>query len=220
MSAPPTSAATTPEAYELARTALQRLEQERSFDAAAIATASPLEKDANTIVHWLRSLDLSSPSRTGSDTNKPRTDHFLGHVTAITSSPLLRIARRMPKGAHLHCHFNSCLPVRFLIRHARGLRTMCVRSSLPLRDEAARRGAEISFAVLPLGTARADVFDADYLAGEWMPYVKFCERFSGGVEGAEEWLEGKMVLKEEEVHDISQTVIGFVVLVLMSSPLP
>jgi succinate dehydrogenase (ubiquinone) flavoprotein subunit len=56
-------------------------------------------------------------------------DHFLGNVDLINKTKLLKVAKRMPKGAHLHCHFNSCLRPEFLLEQARGRESMYFRTS-------------------------------------------------------------------------------------------
>jgi hypothetical protein len=53
--------------------------------------------------------------------------HFLGNVDLINQTLLFEVATKMPKGAHLHIHFNSCLPARFLIEQARDVDAMYIR---------------------------------------------------------------------------------------------
>jgi adenosine deaminase CECR1 len=45
---------------------------------------------------------------------------FLSNVDLINKTELLKVVKKMPKGAHLHYHFNSCLRPEFLLEQARG----------------------------------------------------------------------------------------------------
>jgi adenosine deaminase CECR1 len=194
--------------YEEARAALIARESLQSFDGQAIATASPLERRANEIVEAIRENDNKAVYGTLKDRHGRQrfaADHFLGNVDLINQTELLRVAKKMPKGAHLHCHFNSCLRPEFLIEHARGREAMYIRSTCPLTSGNAMLQAEISFLVQPPQPDGVNLFSKNYVPQSWMSYPNFCEEFSGGVEAAEKWLVSKMLLNEEEVYNTFQT---------------
>lgn len=199
---------TTVQLYEEARAALIERESRQAFDSHAKASASALERRANAIVAGIRETDKNVTYANERDKhNQARkvADHFLGNLDIIEKTELLKVARRMPKGAHLHCHFNSCLRPEFLIRMARDRKSMYIRSTCPLTSAEARDEASISFSVLPpQDDSKVDIFSPRYQPLDWMSYPRFCEEF-GGVEAAEQWLISKMTLTEEEVHDVRQT---------------
>jgi adenosine deaminase CECR1 len=194
--------------YEEVRAALIARENAQAFDAQAIATASVLEKQANEIVAAIRKNDeteVYGMMRDKHGRQRAPADHFLGNVDLINMTDLFRVAKKMPKGAHLHCHFNSCLRPEFLIEHARNKESMYIRSTCPLTSKEAMLQAEISFLVQPPQPEVASIFSENYVPQTWMRYTKFCVEFFGGVEEAEKWLVSKMLLNEEEVYDTYQT---------------
>ncbi|KAM0195396.1 hypothetical protein ACHAPC_000591 [Botrytis cinerea] len=226
----------TPEDYNKALQALQLVERRTAFDAKAEELASDVEKRAAKIVQRIRNYDWDntygkSVDAKGLATGKrTQGEHFLGNVDLINRTELMKIAKRMPKGAHLHIHFNSCLPARFLIKQARDIDAMYIRSTLPLTSPENYTASRISFMVMtpheathvkgeeketyvPLG----DVTDIDYVSNRWMPYKQFQRQFNfidengerlSGTSGAETWLERKMLISEDEAHGCSQTGRG------------
>ncbi|KAI9649046.1 hypothetical protein NHQ30_001613 [Ciborinia camelliae] len=226
----------TPEDYTKARESLQLAERRTAFDAEAKELASDVEKRAAEIVHQIRNYDWDKTYGKPVDSKglatgkRTQGEHFLGNVDLINSTKLMEIAKRMPKGAHLHIHFNSCLPARFLIQQARNIDAMYIRSTLPLTSLENYAASRISFMVMtdyeathvkseekeisvPLGNVR----DEDYVSNRWMKYKTFQEEFDfvdedgqklNGTSGAEIWLEKKMLISEEEAHGCSQTGRG------------
>ncbi|TVY83644.1 Adenosine deaminase 2-A [Lachnellula suecica] len=225
------------EAYTKALEELKLAESSRAFDAEVIGRASKVEKEAAALVQKIKAFDWDntygkSHDAQGLPTGK-RTEgeHFLGNVDLINKTKLMQVAKRMPKGAHLHIHFNSCLPARFLIQQARDIDAMYIRSTLPLTSPENMAASRISFMVMtpheathvknadgveeyvPLG----NVWDVKYVCNNWMPYKKFQRHFnfvsaSGqvlkGTSGAETWLESKMAISEDEAHGVHQTGRG------------
>jgi adenosine deaminase CECR1 len=194
--------------YEAARASLIARENAQAFDGRAIATASAGEKRANElVVAILKSdeIDVYGTMRDKNGRQRSAADHFLGNVDLINKTELLKVAKRMPKGAHLHCHFNSCLRPEFLIQHARGRKSMYIRSTCPLTSQEAMLQAEISFLVQAPQPEGVSLFSENYVPQTWTRYTKFCEGFQGGIEGAEDWLVTKMLLNEEEVYSTYQT---------------
>ena len=224
-----------PEAYEDARKDLQLEEMARAFDADLTKSSTSIEQQAVEIVKKIRLFDWEQTY--GADANapprgkRPAGQHFLGSIDLINQTELFNVAKQMPKGSHLHVHFNSCLPAAFLIRQARDIGAMYIRSTLPLITAEDMTAARISFMVMTLREAThpkdangsetytplGDLLDSKYKSNTWMPYKEFRERFryvdqSGqlleGTCGAERWLETKMQISEEEAHSTQQTGRG------------
>jgi adenosine deaminase CECR1 len=199
---------TSVQSYEDARAALIAMESSQAFDGHAIAAASAVEKRANELVGEIKKEDereIYGKLKDKHGRQRVVADHFLGNVDLINKTELLRVAKMMPKGAHLHCHFNSCLRPEFLLEQARGRESMYIRSTCPLTSDQAMREAEISFLVQPPQLEGVDLFSEDYEPQSWMKYPKFCEVFPGGTAAAEKWLIWKMLLNEEEVYNTYQT---------------
>jgi adenosine deaminase CECR1 len=234
--------------YFQARAALIRAEKATAFDAEVIANASEIEKRATKIVQGIRNHDWdttykmppSARRAAGMDANNnlivERTagEHFLTNVDLINQTDLFHVARRMPKGAHLHVHFNSCLSPKFLIQQARDLPTMWIASSHSLTKCANFRCCRIQFNVLTDAAAAVantaldvkekkassefNIFNPNYASMRWMRYKDFQERFDWtddtdnthyqGIDMVEAWLEKKMLFDEEEVHGVRQTSRG------------
>ena len=236
--------------YFQARAALIQAEKDTAFDAEVIANASEIEKRATKIVHSIRNYDWDTtynlpPSHRragGLDSNNnlvvKRTagEHFLTNVDLINQTELFKIARKMPKGAHLHVHFNSCLSPKFLIQQARDLPTMWIASSHSLTKPSNFDCCRIQFNVLTDEAAMAantaldvkekkastdsNIFSPNYTSMRWMRYKDFQHQFDWtddtdgihykGVNMVEAWLEKKMVFSEDEVHGVRQTSRGYV----------
>lgn len=133
-----------------------------------------LEKKASEILQKIKAYDEAQiaqlPPRKGyHNQSHPRFvgDHFLANVDWITKeSWVFQVARKMPKGAHLHVHFNSCLPENFLLDLAmeeEQLRHMYIRCKIPLNSEEGFRQRDIQFTMLK---------DDDPQALEYIAYRK------------------------------------------------
>jgi len=238
--------------YNAARAALIQEEKATAFDAEVIATASEIEKKANDIVRGIRNYDWDHtykmpPSAKCIDeaTGNIRVEHtegehFLSNVHLINQTELFKVARKMPKGAHLHVHFNSCLPPKFLIQQARKIPdTMWICSSRALTNDTEFRNCRIQFNVLSAdgvaaannkldtdekvsGSSETNIFSEAYRPMRWMKYVDFSSQFDWtddqdknkrrylGINGVEDWLEKKMFFSDDEAHDVRQTSRGYV----------
>jgi adenosine deaminase CECR1 len=225
------------DAYDKARRELQEAEKNLAFDAEVITTASDIENQAAEMVQKIKLYDQSNTygphfDAQGHTVSKRRVGHhFLGSVDLINRSWLMSVAKRMPKGAHLHVHFNSCLPAEFLIQHARDIDAMYIRSTLPLTTQANITHSRISFMVLTSHEAThiqdthdtekhvslGNIFHGDYVSNSWMPYKQFQNEFKlideknqilSKTEGAESWLATKLQISEEEAHNSYQTCRG------------
>ncbi|KAG4430815.1 hypothetical protein IFR05_013704 [Cadophora sp. M221] len=105
------------DAYNQALEALQLEEKSKAFDARLTAASSDIEKTAAEIVQKIRAYDWDNTYDKPLNVTGKRVqgEHFLGNVDLINKTELFKIAKKMPKGAHLHIHFNSCLPAKFNI---------------------------------------------------------------------------------------------------------
>lgn len=224
-------------AYEKARAALQVAERGLSFDAQAMSSSSQVERLASELVRRIRLYDQdniyeSQVDAQGHDIGTRHAgQHFLGSVDFINRTWMMDVAKHMPKGAHLHIHFNSCLSASFLIQQARNIDAMYIRSTLPLTTLENMDRSRISFMVLTLHEAThirdingteehvplGNIFDKDYISNTWMSYKKFQNEFEfvdqnkqvlSKTPGAELWLERKLQFSEEEAHGAHQTGKG------------
>jgi adenosine deaminase CECR1 len=198
--------------YNAAVNSLIAREAALGFDGHATATASDIEKQANAILMAIKKRDeIEVYSKYGDKAGRTRVpgDHFLGVVDIINKTELLKVAHMMPKGAHLHCHFNSCLLPTFLIQIAKDIKAMHIRSTLPLSSQENKALAEISFQTMP-PQEPANLFDPNYKPLSWMNYQEFWRAFQGGYPAAEAWLVSKMLLTEQEAHELNQTGKGLV----------
>jgi adenosine deaminase CECR1 len=187
--------------YLEARAKLVRAEKATAFDAQVITNASDIEKQATCIVRGIRNYDWDTtygrpPRHKHRDENdniiieRVAGQHFLGNVDLINKSELMKVAKRMPKGAHLHVHFNSCLSPKFLIEQARDLDAMWINSSHPLTTDQNYADSRIQFQVLtekdaktrksdgaPL-TTESNIFKKEYDPPRWMKYKLFQQQFN------------------------------------------
>lgn len=208
--------------YFRQRAELERRERTLAFDHACAQNATPEEIRANGILQRLKRRDRrrvysAAPPRTGFGGQvHPRRegDHYLSNAPLIARTDVFQLARRMPKGAHLHIHFNSCLPPAVLLGVAAGMERMFITSDIPLTPEddfSAFWRCEIQFSMLPPEReVPGDLFSAGYTPRQTMRYQEFLAKFanSGYPHTAEEWLTQKLAFSEDEAHDKLQTSYG------------
>ncbi len=155
---------------------------------------------------------------------------FLANKSRIQRSTIFEAACQVPKGSHLHLHFNSEIQPELLFPHARGpgvKDTMYIRSTLPLTSAQAFQDTEIVFMVLPKGKGRANIFSNKYNGDPkkpsndpWMLWSRFRQQFEDNcpyelvprstketenLEPAERWARGKMVVNEERAYSGTTT---------------
>lgn len=220
-------------AYRLLRQNLLKAERDQAWDASARSIASEIEKKAASIVFKLRENERLDTELFGNVPGEavPGPElgdmggRFLINKPRIERSRLLQIALQLPKGCHLHIHFNTELPPDIFFPHARRLEdTMFVRTTRPLVTKEDFAKSEIVFNVFPTGTATADIFSAEYNADPkapkaklWMRWRDFRQSFPSdvergerpeGLDAAEEWAKEKMVLTADRVYSSQQTSNG------------
>lgn len=127
-------------AYKSARDQVLKFEGALAFDYNCKIWASQTERRANEIMLKVRESDIkevyeAAPPRKGYGGQlHPRFfgDHFLSNLHLIEKTKLYEIVRRMPKGAHLHIHFNANLLPNVLVDIAKDMDRMYITSDIPL----------------------------------------------------------------------------------------
>jgi len=161
-------------------------------------------------------------------------DHFLSNASLIEDTTLYKIIRAMPKGAHLHIHFNANLLPGVLIDIAKGMDRMFITSDIPLakgQDVDAFDRCKIQFSILCQDSVveqggEKNIFDADYPSRKPMRFRDFLSKFGAAYREAhggnangrgrsretdidvDTWLRNKLVFSEEETYNPLQTANG------------
>lgn len=199
-------------------------EYERSlgFESTSTEKESEVEIRANEIFQQLKEDDITriyqtAPEKRGYHGQKhPRFfgDHFLSNVDLIEQTQLFRLCEAMPKGAHLHIHFNANLDPGVLLGIAKGMERMFIWSNVPLTGQESYDLCRIQFSIMNDKAVKekgeGDLFTKDYRGGTVMQFQKFLAAYPGGPEAADAWLQSKLVFHEEEAHNLLQTADGLV----------
>ncbi|KAK3995893.1 hypothetical protein QBC44DRAFT_305082 [Cladorrhinum sp. PSN332] len=148
-------------------------------------------------------------------------DHFLSNVPLIEQTQLFQVFRAMPKGAHLHIHFNANLLPHFLLDIAKKMDRMYVWSNIRLADPTALDLCRIQFSILSPDAVKkrgeGNVFKPDYQGGNGkepkvMQFKQFLEEFpirqGNSHESVDAWLQNKLVFQQEETYGLLQTAEG------------
>ncbi|KAK6431572.1 hypothetical protein LTR95_012267 [Oleoguttula sp. CCFEE 5521] len=222
------------ENYRHQRDQLLTDEGRGSWDANVRDRASPLQRRAATVLRKIREKERNDPQIFGNLPGEavpgPRTrdlgGRYLKNYASIKRSKVYEIAKRAPKGAHLHLHFNSELPPRYLFPIARTVsETLYIRSTCALVNQDALEDCEITFNVLPKGTGVGNVFESAYNpdfkqapSSAWMLWRDFMDEFQRKFPNAvapaeyedklvppERWARNKMVITEDLKYKKAQT---------------
>ncbi|EHK44738.1 hypothetical protein TRIATDRAFT_174005, partial [Trichoderma atroviride IMI 206040] len=225
---------TNADGYNELRAKVVSQEDELSFDARFRHEADALERRVDDIIRKVRQEDecffSEQKSRTGYHGQEhPRFagDHFLSNVDLIGETGLFKIASMLPKGAHLHNHFNACLPPRVLLDIAKGMDRMFIMSShaLVCKEKEGENKFEnfdkckIQFSIKKSDPEDpGDIFSSSYQAGKTMKFKEFLNRFStyytradvgsNNKTTADTWLLNKLTFHEQEAYDPLQTASG------------
>lgn len=214
--------------FERFKMQIHEKESTGAWDRHAKLSASDVERKAANIVWKIREDERdnlfgnkASEAVPGPDTLDMGGQFLTNKHRIETRSRLFQIAKEMPKGCHLHLHFNAELECEELIKKARELpHNMLVRSTQPMLSDKDYEESELVFNVMPVNTPTADLFSPDYSpawktadAKPWMRWTDFRKEFSKRRPNidAEDWIRDKMVLSEDEVYNRWQTVNGYVV---------
>lgn len=209
--------------YQKRRAELKTREAALGFEWKCTSRASAKEQRVNRILQTLKRHDdetvyAKEPPRQGTTGQlHPRVagDHFLSNKALIDRTKVFQLAKRAPKGAHLHIHFNACLQPDVLLKIASEMEQMYITSDVPLHtkdeDHPNRLGrCKIQFSIMDLTASKGSLFDQDYKDRTPMKFNEFIKEFPQHHQGANalEWLQEKLVFREEEAHDLPQTVSG------------
>ncbi|KAM0454872.1 hypothetical protein ACHAPV_008245 [Trichoderma viride] len=219
--------------YKTLRAKVVSREDELSFDARFRSQADDMEKLVDEIIRNVREEDekyfsKQAPRKGYHGQQHPRFagDHFLSNVDLIGKTGLFKIASMLPKGAHLHNHFNACLPPHVLLDIAKGMDRMFIMSSLPLvcKEQGENKFenfdmCEIQFSIKrPDQEDPGDLFSSSYQAWKTMKFADFLDRFSkyytradpgtNDKTKADKWLLNKLTFHEQETYDTLQTASG------------
>ena len=217
--------------YEKHKKEIYEEEYKVSWDTPARKSATPEELKAAEIIYKIREDERdnlfgnkASEAIPGPETLDMGGQFLTNRSRVEQKSRLYRIAREMPKGCHLHLHFNAELPPQMLLSKAKNMSNMFIRSTQPLLSRQDYDETEIVFEVKPVNTPTADIFSPDYKpewkkpgTQPWMPWSifqqEFCRRRREQNEklcDAEDWVLSKMILSEDEVYNMDQTTNGYV----------
>lgn len=192
------------------------------FDFACTNSAKEFEIEANKVLQRLKKSDIArfyetAPKRSGhggQEHDRFYGDHFLSNVELIEKTQLFALCQAMPKGAHLHIHFNTNLRPGVLLGIAKDMERMFIWSNIPLDRPEAFNLCRIQFSIMGEAAVAekgiGNPLDGNYQGGTVMQFQKFREAFSKGEEAADKWLQSKLVFQEEEAHNLLQTPEGSV----------
>lgn len=202
--------------YDRLRAKLIGKEREMAFDHHMQTTKTANEDKAQAMLKAIRSddwLKLYKPATYPNGDRRYPGEPYLQNLDIISQTRLLGAMKDMPKGAHLHIHYNACLPPDFLIKHAKTNPHMYIWSDRSLATQAGKDAAEVRFQVLS-PPASSDILRPEYPAqrapnpNSWMRYSDFLAGFPGGQDAAEAWLISKVIFTEDQVYGIRRTVNG------------
>ncbi|KAL1901521.1 hypothetical protein Sste5346_001928 [Sporothrix stenoceras] len=223
-------------AYAAKRNEVVEEESAYAFDHTCRVNATQAERLANDVLLRLKKDDKELIYHNagvhvgyGGQKHEPFAgDHYLTNVPIIQKTQVLRVARRMPKGAHLHIHYNACLAPTVLLNLAKSMDRMFIFSDEKLifrdspKDKAKGVTADqnfflsnIAFQITSVTAAKKDnilgnLFSKDYVKDQLMPFRDFLEQFPADRIGksAMDWLAHKLIFSPEETYDIPQTSVG------------
>ena len=172
-------------------------ENAAAWDQDAKDKANDLEKQAGAIIRAIREFerDVVFGNKAGEELpDKDSLDmggQFLTNKDRIEQkSKIFKMAKKVPKGAILHLHFNAVLHPWRLLKEARKSQNMRIRSTKPIQNENDLNEAEIVLAVKPEAYISANIFSPKYAAkvpnahkdskkeqSLWMKYDAFLKGF-------------------------------------------
>ncbi|RCI16655.1 hypothetical protein L249_3296 [Ophiocordyceps polyrhachis-furcata BCC 54312] len=208
------------QAYLADRDRILQLERSSAFDARCRSRATPLEVKASRVLAAVRRRDEAdvygaAPARTGHAGQGHRRfpgDRFLTSLDLIDKdAALMHVARRMPKGTHLHVHFNACLPPRVLLDMAKTMDRMFITSDMALVSDDSFDRCQLQFSILaPAEERDGDIFAPDYEPRQTMSFASFLTSFPHHYPHAspDSWLERKLIFSPEEAYGPLQTSEG------------
>lgn len=233
------------DAYRAAREEVLKYEGYQSFEHSCRERASMWERRANAILLEMRERDIkevyeAAEARRGYGGQLHKRffgDHFLSNLDLIERTKVYQIVQRMPKGAHLHIHFNANLLPKVLINIAKDMEHMYITSDIPLApggDSDAFDRCKIQFSIMSADAVakqggEGSIFTEGYKDRQPMRFREFRQGFEHHykmaslklgsscnpavddeprIEDVDAWLSYKLVFHEEEAHNFLQTADG------------
>lgn len=208
-----------PADYERDRAELMKREKVLDFDWTCSQRASTLQRRVDDILQIVKHNDRievygQAAARTGyygQQHERFPGDHYLTNEDIISRTKLFNIAHMMPKGAHLHIHFNACLLPHVLLDIAKTMERMFITSDYPLTSVDNMDLCKIQFSILTVAKENpGDLFESSYKPRQTMRFADFLREFPTERKNcdADTWLINKLVFHEEEVHNSHQSVLG------------
>lgn len=212
-----------------------------AFDHVCHGKAESIEVQANRVLQAIRKDDAkniygTAPMAKGHGGQKHKRfmgDHFLYNADLIDRTKLYQVASKMPKGAHLHIHFNANLLPNVLIDIAKTMDRMFITSDValvPVGNDPTAPGyydrfdqCKIQFRICSEDIEKempGNLFDPGYQERHTMKFSTFLEEFGKhypkecpiderpGEELVDKWLREKLVFNEQEAHGWLQTAEG------------
>ncbi|KAJ8122823.1 hypothetical protein ONZ43_g1079 [Nemania bipapillata] len=127
--------------------------QDDMVDCAKSTKAKAAEAEANKIIARMRIEDdaIFRQNRLSPGQN------FVNVRSVIKDTRLFHVAAMIPKGAHLHLHFNSTLPPGVLLGYAKDMVNMYIWSDHQLLEESDFKNCKLEFSLRNLEQVRADM---------------------------------------------------------------
>ncbi|KAH7630244.1 hypothetical protein B0T09DRAFT_383801 [Sordaria sp. MPI-SDFR-AT-0083] len=144
------------EEYFLRREEVQRREKALGFDHHCTTEAEEWEVNANTVIQRIKKMDVRDvydkeariEGYAGQKHKRVPGDRFLLNAPIVEETRLYRAIQKMPKGAHLHIHFNANLLPHVLLDIAKGQTHMYITSDIPLTSKKAFERCRLWFNIL------------------------------------------------------------------------
>ncbi|KAI2621328.1 hypothetical protein GGS21DRAFT_535952 [Xylaria nigripes] len=141
--------------------------------AGANARGNRREAEANRVIAGMRRDDEAVYKEQSLSPG----DHFINTQHLLEKTQLFHVARIMPKGAHLHLHFNSTLPPEVLLGYAKDMVNMYVWSDHQLLTRDDLRKCKLEFSLRNLKEVRKQIH-ADAGSDEMRRKVEKAESLS------------------------------------------
>ncbi|KAI0112541.1 hypothetical protein GGR51DRAFT_507423 [Nemania sp. FL0031] len=117
------------------------------------AQAKAREAQANEILTHMRGADEAIYTKKSLSPSQ----HFLGVRDILQDTRLFHVAAMVPKGAHLHLHFNSTLLPGVLLGYAKDMPNMYIWSDHQLLNDSDFRNCKLEFSLRNLEQVQADM---------------------------------------------------------------
>ena len=225
------------EEYFLKREEVQRREKALGFDHHCTKEAEEWEVKADMVIQRFKKMDVRDiydkedmiEGYAGQKHKRIHGDRFLLNAPIIEKTRLYRAIQKMPKGAHLHIHFNANLLPEVLLNIAKKqTKHMYIMSDIPLNRKEAFERCRLRFSIISdsnhaqFYSKRPDLFTSpdasSHKSGEKvdekekhvMLYSKFREGFAklGSDISVDEFLTRKIVFQADEAYSPHQTAKG------------